>query len=380
MANKSVAHIPSLDGLRGVSVLLVLSSHTLQASNLRDVIPGSFGVTVFFFLSGYLITTLLRVEVENAGSIAFGKFYLRRTLRIFPPFYLVLLLAAVRGEFGLLLHTDNTMEWSYVLGQALHLTNYLQIFFDTNHLAPATDIFWSLAVEEHFYLVFPWVFLWLARIEQPGKRAAVLLAVCAAVLLWRCYLEFGLHASYNRTYCATDTRIDSILFGCVLALWGNPVLDESRISERTWKYCLLPLSLVGLAVSFGVSNPSFLDTLRYTLQGLSLFAVFVVAIRYPTWGPMRLLNTRLLSWIGLISYSLYLVHLLMLKLTYTIFGHKFWVLITIGWAVSIGMAAAIYYAVERPTGRLRKRLHADKPPRRTAISSSVATVSGRPSA
>ncbi|MDB6107204.1 MAG: acyltransferase 3 [Gammaproteobacteria bacterium] len=358
MAHTGAWHIPSLDGLRGLSVLLVLSSHTLQSAQLRDVIPGSFGVTVFFFLSGYLITTLLRVEVEDTGSIAFGKFYLRRALRIFPPFYLVLLLAALRGHYGVLIHTANHMEWSYVLGQALQLTNYLQIYFPTEHLAPGTDIFWSLAVEEHFYLLFPWIFLWLARLEEPRKRAAVLLAACALVLLWRCYLEFVLQSSYNRTYCATDTRIDSILFGCTLALWGNPVLDSTRISENAWKHWLFPLSLAGLALSFGVTNPSFADTARYTLQGVCLVAVFVVAIRYPDWGPMRPLNSRLLSWIGLISYSLYLLHLSVLKAVYSVWGHSIWVLLCVGWVASIGLAAAIYYAIERPAGRLRKRLSA----------------------
>jgi peptidoglycan/LPS O-acetylase OafA/YrhL len=374
MANRSVSHIPSLDGLRGVSVLLVVSSHTLQQALLPDVIPGSFGVTVFFFLSGYLITTLLRTELEETGRIDFGKFYLRRALRIFPPFYLVLLLAALRGHYGVLIHTDNHMEWSYVLGQALHLTNYLQIYAAPEHLAPGTDIFWSLAVEEHFYLVFPWIFLWLARIEQPRRRAAVLLAVCAAVLLWRCYLEFALHSSYNRTYCATDARIDSILFGCALAVWGNPVLDSTRISENAWKYRLLPISLAGLAVSFLVSNPGFLDTLRYTLQGVCLFAVFVVAIRYPDWWPMRPLNSRLLSWVGLISYSLYLVHLMVLKMTYTVWGHKFWVLLTVGWLAAIGLSAVIYYAIEKPAGRLRKRLHGGRPPRPIPVGPPMTSV------
>jgi peptidoglycan/LPS O-acetylase OafA/YrhL len=363
MTNKSVAHIPSLDGLRGISVLLVMSSHTLQAAMLHDVIPGSFGVTVFFFLSGYLITTLLRVELEDTGGIHYGQFYLRRVLRIFPPFYLVLLLASLRGQFGVLIHTDNVMEWSYVLGQAAQLTNYLQIFGNPEHLAPSTDIFWSLAVEEHFYLVFPWVFVYLARIKQPRTRATVLLATCAAVLLWRCYLVLELDPIYNRTYCATDTRIDSILFGCALAMWGNPQLDPTNTRENTWKYLLLPVACAGLLVSFGVSNPVFLSTVRYTLQGLCLIPVFVVAIRYPTWGPMRLLNTRLLGWIGLLSYSLYLIHLMVLKITYTLFGHSIWIILCVGWTAAIAASAAIYYAIERPTGRLRKRLHAKVWPR-----------------
>jgi peptidoglycan/LPS O-acetylase OafA/YrhL len=83
---------------------------------------------------------------------------------------------------------------------------------------------------------------------------------------------------------------------------------------------------------------------------------------------MRPLNSRLLSWIGLISYSLYLLHLNVLKVVYTVWGHSLWVLVCVGWVASIGLAAAIYYAIERPAGRLRKRLsaHAIEQPRRPA--------------
>jgi peptidoglycan/LPS O-acetylase OafA/YrhL len=204
----------------------------------------------------------------------------------------------------------------------------------------------------------------------------VLLATCAAVLAWRCYLEFTFDPIYNRTYCATDTRIDSILFGCALAVWGNPQLDATRISETAWKYLLLPVAFAGLLATFVISNPHFLDTLRYTLQGLFLVPVFVVAIRYPNWGPMRVLNTRVLAWVGLISYSLYLVHLMVLKITYTVWGHHFWILVTVGWALAIGAAAAIHYAVERPAGRLRQRLHAQTRSRNGGLPA-MSTASGR---
>src|SRR5438132_14220471 len=92
-ANKqsSSFYLPSLDGIRAAAVILVFVAH----AGLKERIPGNFGVTVFFFLSGYLITTLLRIEHERTGGISLKMFYLRRTLRIFPPFYLVLLLATV---------------------------------------------------------------------------------------------------------------------------------------------------------------------------------------------------------------------------------------------------------------------------------------------
>jgi peptidoglycan/LPS O-acetylase OafA/YrhL len=87
--------IPSLDGLRAVAVTTVLLAHVLEQAKVPNVIPGSFGVTVFFFLSGFLITTLMRVEQDQTGRVAVGAFYLRRALRILPPFYLVLGLATL---------------------------------------------------------------------------------------------------------------------------------------------------------------------------------------------------------------------------------------------------------------------------------------------
>jgi len=91
-------YIPSLDGIRACSVMVVFAAH----AGLRGLIPGDFGVTVFFFLSGYLITTLLRMEHEQTGAISFRAFYLRRVLRIFPPFYLVLIVATLLTAVGAL--------------------------------------------------------------------------------------------------------------------------------------------------------------------------------------------------------------------------------------------------------------------------------------
>src|ERR1700733_3228445 len=87
----SAFHIPSLDGIRAASFLIVFAAH----AGLADLVPGGFGVTVFFFLSGYLITTLLRMEWQQSGTVSLKQFSLRRVLRILPPFYFTLLLATV---------------------------------------------------------------------------------------------------------------------------------------------------------------------------------------------------------------------------------------------------------------------------------------------
>jgi peptidoglycan/LPS O-acetylase OafA/YrhL len=345
-------YIPSLDGLRFIAILLVFLSHVQNTAQMPRMVPGNFGVTLFFFLSGYLITTLMRTELERTGTVSFKLFYLRRTLRIFPTFYLVLGGAALYGWYV------GTMDPWWLFGQALHITNYQVITGGwTAPIAPNTEVYWSLAVEEHFYLVFPMVFVLLARYVPRTKRAHALLGLCAIVLLWRCWLVYGTGSAPDRTYLATDTRIDSILFGCALALWGNPALDDSSISESTWKYVLLPLSVAGLLVSFAIPYRSFRETFGYSLQGICLFAVFTVAVRYPQWGVMRLLNQRHVRLLGAMSFAIYLIHPTALFVSERLVGTALLPLFATATALTLASSALLYYGIERPIGRLRKRLH-----------------------
>jgi peptidoglycan/LPS O-acetylase OafA/YrhL len=175
-------------------------------------------------------------------------------------------------------------------------------------------------------------------------------------MAWRFILVIGLHSVENRTYMASDTRFDSILFGCALALGANPVLDHSRFGDRIWKWIGLPLGLGGLLFSFLDRDPVFRETWRYTLQGVSLVPVFVVAMRSPGWGPMRLLNWGPLRFIGVLSYSLYLLHLVVIgvvTMRWNLHGVLAGVL---SLAISIAIAWAIHHAIERPASRLRRRL------------------------
>lgn len=351
--------IPSLDGLRAVSFLIVFLGHAFS----KRWIPGDLGLIVFFFLSGYLITTLLRMEFDETGRINFRDFYLRRVLRIFPPLYLVLGLGCVLTLTHVL---ANTLQPEAVLAQACHLTNYWIVGHGWWYgMAPGSWIFWSLAVEEHFYLVFPLVYLLMRRRGlSPKQQALTLLGLCAVVLAWRCLLVFGFHAPKDRMYPATDTRVDSILFGCILAVWHNPALDTGLsfdtgvFSARLLKFLWLPLAVVTLLASFVVPKvwPPFEQTLRYTFQGLALFPVFVAAIRYPAWGIFRGLNLGWMRTLGLLSYSLYLLH------TTVLFGlHQHLhgsdpVIGVLALAVSLALAGLIYRFVEKPCARLRRRL------------------------
>lgn len=342
--------IPSLDGLRAVAIIVVFLSHWQEAAGVPRFIPGNFGVTLFFFLSGYLITTLMRVEVERTGALSIRLFYLRRALRIFPTCYLVLGAAALYGWFR-----GSSDPW-FLVGQAVHLTNFQIIRHGWEApIAPYTDVFWSLAVEEHFYLAFPALFVLMTRWMPLGRMANVLLIVCALVFLWRCLLVFGFGAHPDRTYLGTDTRIDSILFGCVLALRGNPALDSTAIGETAWKRYLLPLAVAVLLVSQLVGGRTFRETFGYSIQGLCLFVVFVVAVRYPGWGVMRVLNWSVMRWIGLLSFAIYLVHPAMLAAAVSLVGRSFVEVGAVATVLTLGASALLYYGVERPMAGLRRR-------------------------
>jgi peptidoglycan/LPS O-acetylase OafA/YrhL len=342
--------IPSLDGLRAVAILLVFLSHWQEAAGVPRFIPGNFGVTLFFFLSGYLITTLMRVEIERTGTLSIRLFYLRRALRIFPTCYLVLAAAALYGW------SRSATDMWFLVGQAVHLTNYQIILHGWEApIAPHTDVFWSLAVEEHFYLAFPALFLVMIRRMPLEYVANMLLCVCAAVFLWRCLLVFGLGAHPDRTYLGTDTRIDSILFGCVLALRGNPALDSTAIEESTWKRYLFPVALAVLFASQLVGGRAFRETFGYSIQGLCLFVVFVVAVRYPSWGVIRVLNWTAMRWIGLLSFAIYLVHPAMLAAAVALVGRSVFEVGAVATLLTLAASAMLYYGVERPMSGLRRR-------------------------
>lgn len=342
--------IPSLDGFRAFAFLAVFLAHAGAPG-----IPGGFGVTVFFFLSGYLITTLLRLEVEHSGRINFKLFYLRRVLRILPPFYLVLALA-----IGLtLLHVlPGTLALRPVLSQAFHYSNYWAAYHGFDGTAAGTAVYWSLAVEEHFYALFPALFALLIGLRMSGKsQRAVLLSLCALALLWRCVLVFHFHARIERTFLTTDARYDSLLFGCAMAVAGNPSLDG--VAEARPSKGLVALLLGGVALlllSFLVRDDSFRESFRYTVQGIGLYPIFYTAIRFPGWGPFPLLSARPLRFLGKLSYSLYLVHESIIVWTIERWPTGGIVRVVAAFALSLALAWLMWVTIEKPIARVRRRL------------------------
>jgi peptidoglycan/LPS O-acetylase OafA/YrhL len=350
-AAKQPFHIPSLDGIRAVSFLIVLISH----AGLGHIVPGGLGVTIFFFLSGYLITTLLRMEYAKSSQINLRTFYIRRVLRIFPPFYLMLAIATILTAFGVI---EGELKPMAVLSQVFYLNNYYVALTNSfDGFAPGTGIYWSLAVEEHFYLFFPLLFIWMQRSHSDGRRQALMLgAITLAVLIWRCVLVFGFDSPENRTYVATDARLDSIIFGCMLAVFMNPMLDKTTLPARQVGLLWLPLGIGTMLFTLVYRDSGFRETFRYTLQGLALLPIFYAAVRFPNWLIFRPLNIGWVSFMGVLSYSLYLIHQVVLVLLEQYFTLPLFALGPITLFLSLLVALAIYYAIEKPLALYRRRM------------------------
>jgi len=351
MTNK-VFHIKSLDGIRAIAVMLVFISH----AGFSKIIPGGFGVTIFFFLSGFLITTLLRNEYEKKSDISLKNFYLRRVYRIFPSLYMVLLVVIALSYLGVISHN---MQSEAVAFQFLHLTNYYAIFVTNANFVPGTSVLWSLAVEEHFYLIFPIFFVIMIKSMSYRNIAITLAVFCVMILLWRCYLVFELSTLQPHTYKSTDTRIDSIMFGCIMGVFMNPVYDKDIIKSEFAKVVILVVSLCVLLFCFLYRDAEFRESFRYTLQGLALFPVFYLAVHRSEWLLFRWLNWQPIRYLGTISYTFYLFHFVSIILVRDLISDSTVALVFFGFIITFLFSSFMYFFVEKRFLLLRKKLHSE---------------------
>ncbi len=337
--------IPSLDGVRAISFLIVFAAH----SGLDWIVPGRLGVNIFFLLSGYLITTLMIRERAKTGWISLKLFYARRALRIFPPMY------SIAGATLLYLWLSHQMAGITAGGLCSQLF-YYQNYWYHGGLIPGLGPLWSLAVEEHFYLFFPPLMLlfldrWRMNYSQIAKA---LVWICVAILIWRCvvvaYMPDGLRWARDQS----DTRADSILFGCVLACLEKTGACERILSQRRLERYVVPASLLLLLVTVAIRNVVFRETLRYTLQALAIAPMLYYVVYVPQTVVGRILNTPILGRLGILSYSLYLLHATVLLEMNRLLHSKVLAAI-VAFVVAVMLAEAIHILVERPTERLRKR-------------------------
>ena len=340
-------YIPALDGLRAIAFFIVFVAHAMPSRHL----PGGFGVTVFFFLSGYLITTLLRSEARRRQSINLKNFYLRRLLRIFPPCYVTLVIVTGLACVGLVYNTEG---YRSLPAAFLYFSNYWNIL-GLGNLPAGMGVLWSLAVEEHYYLLFPILYAWFVYAGVSRKRqAAYLLALCASALVWRCCRCALFHSPWESIYEGTDTRFDSILFGCVLAIVANPRLGDKVQWWTKHAGVLASAGTLLIALSFAYRNPFFRDTFRYTLLGIGLAPIFFLVSLPQKHLLTRCLEWPVLCWLGQLSYTMYLIH-------HTLF-HHFYHFHRPGFLLALGiLVATVIYAqamrtlVELPLQKRRNR-------------------------
>lgn len=296
-------NVPSLHGLRAVSIIAVIASHTFQQARMSGLwtpISGKTGVDIFFVISGFLITLLLLREQERTGRISLRNFYLRRFLRIFPAYYFFL-------SVMLCLTLAGVMQLQYRdLGlSAIYMTNLMP----PSMFAP-WDIAhsWSLCVEEHFYIVWPLVLILC------GRKLAFAIAV-SYIVATPC-LRYLLSGSSQFTLWAfTPVRADTMACGCCLAIVATSPKWRPRISMPPLLNNILILVCFGELVisnrvwTFPIPRPTldfYMNNLSGTVDAIFIMGLIWGCISHPTGAVGMALNSRVAVFIGTLSYSLYL--------------------------------------------------------------------------
>lgn len=302
---KSAVHMTELDGIRGLAILMVFLTHTTTGIGVQpesdigklvyDVLKlGWSGVDLFFVLSGFLITGILvdqRKSRQGQAGRFFGHFYARRALRIFPLYYASLLIVFVIARLA----SGSAPDFRNLAIHGFYLQNIVDGY------PMALTHFWTLAVEEHFYLILPIVIYW----TQPKHLGKVLLAGVILAIGARIMLE----GSTLNVYRFSLTRFDSLLMGSLLAL-------EFRSARGLWNYSAALLAgsaLLLVAFILAVGETSNQAT-AHRLIGYSLFGLlYVCLIRQVIASDdaslwKSLFRARFLRWCGKLSYCVYVVH------------------------------------------------------------------------
>lgn len=297
--------MPELDSLRGLAILTVLFYHGFASRygaqglhGLRRVLvdltsPGWAGVNLFFALSGFLITGILLESRQRPDY--YRRFYLRRALRILPAYYGILALLALFGSYALI---GESVSWKFLGLSAIYLANVTTFF----GVPMQFGVLWSLAVEEHFYLLWPLIVRNLSR--QTVAVFALLIATGAAlarIIAFR--LGYDCFAHY------TWLVADGLAFGCLLA-----VFVRTPLGTRTGLKLASAMALLGsfafILIDRPFHRPLFGGALHITALNLACTATVGLTLLLGTTSWRFLVDRRVLRFFGEISYGLYLIHML----------------------------------------------------------------------
>lgn len=294
-------NIRQLDSLRGIAVILVIISHWVSQASIINRLPiGGMGVDIFFVLSGFLITKIL-FEARNSGAPAVGiikNFYVRRALRIFPAYYLTIFLLYAFHQYT---ESDIRQNFAYFL---TYTSNFY--FFNIDRWDGMVSHLWSLAVEEQFYLFWPFMMLFTSKKYLPhviigfiaigvGSQIALRENDMMDVLTWTCFDSFGMGALLSWMWTFRPGMLNRYFTFITIAAVAAFIVFCTGVPDVAWPY-----------VPF-----------RTLISIMTLWVIAYIIIRTDQrMGLGFLLNNRLLIFVGKISYGLYLFHLSVPGLTY----------------------------------------------------------------
>lgn len=349
-------HLRSIDGWRAFAILCVVVSHFPYAKGGEFIFAhrilvgqGDFGVRVFLVISGFLITFLLFTELKIVGKISLSKFYARRALRIFPVYFAYVGLLAALSFAGI--YADSPTSW---FGSLTFTRNVIGVG------QSATVHFWSLAVEEQFYLLWPIFFLYLTR--DAGRNIDDISAVfftLISVIIISISVKY-INCFQDSIFCkriigprSLFIYMDSLAVGCFAALLY--VKLANKLARSPFLFWISTVFLVLLRSGF-IEFTNFLSPLQNTTEAITVCFCILHTIDNSPILFGYLLNNRISRSIGVVSYSLYVWHILFLDhfmrldSDLWIYIWKYW------WIPSIFFAYVSYYAFEKPILGLRKRL------------------------
>jgi peptidoglycan/LPS O-acetylase OafA/YrhL len=326
--------------LRAIAAILVIAHHC----RVPGFDPGYFGVDLFFVLSGFLITRLLAEEIETQGRIDLPQFYLRRFLRLGPPLVLLLVVyLAVAPIAWPRFSAGEHLRDAALAG--FYLSDYARAFWG---IPKALTHSWSLSVEEHFYLVWPFALLLLARCDA-RRRVPALFVMFLFATAWRVF-EYN-HAGWDATYFRFDTRMSGLIFGALLAAW---LPRMSHIPERTANIIgVIACAALVLCLRVGPWKEPWSLVWLTTLAEMAAAGLLVSASVSNSWVRSTL-SMPLLVGLGVISYGVYLWQ-------YPIAVYfRDWLpwpeTVAIVAISAIAAATVSYLTIERPLQRYRRSL------------------------
>jgi peptidoglycan/LPS O-acetylase OafA/YrhL len=340
--------IPSLDGLRAISIVFVLVSHLagtarfpLSEATGNVLFLGDLGVHVFFVISGFLITGLLLDELARSSRIDIGRFYFRRTLRIFPPYYAMIAAVLVAQAMGWLRLSSN---------DAIHAATYT-----SNYHAGGSWFLghtWSLSVEEQFYL------LWPAIVVLAGPRRAIAIAAGVVLLSPAVRLLSFSVAPVGMAY-RFENVADAIAVGCVLA-GARATLHRRHAYMAALGsplFFLVPCAVVG--VNLLHFHPRLYFAAALTVENIGLALCIDWCVTHSEGRIGRLLNAPAVAYVGVLSYSLYLWQQIFLNRASASAVSAF----PLNVVLVIIAALGSFYLIERPALRFRRRHERRQAPR-----------------